>query len=552
MPTPKDYTVDPFSQYYAHSLDLRRVDQMPAPGTTALSLAAVYQKFLTSKAFVIFFSSDNKQRSDLYINELLALQTISQEDRASATDPFAKALATYHKEVADAKNTLDRVLVECRKQAVEQKNDQEKQIAQKKKTEACAQYDREMASVAKKLWQETEKHMSEIPFSMKAELMEILKLRNIEAADIELVRDAILLKAKKEALQAELAKSERIQDLLNAHPLTLLCENNEVLTTNEAVFWTLKDNGDEKSGPKEYEVNDLMGAIFSYVKVLFPITPIDPSDSSEIFLSRGDVEQIQANRDLYETILFNFAVLMKYYGFRFSMQKDGQGKYRFTLLEPKERPWWVQEMIEDDFNCIQRILRSMTILGFSGIAKILLETLKRMSWQVGVSIRAYDCAEWAKAMTPIDITSLPQAKIAILDTVVLRGQYEAVLQKIIMHRKMQKKNQGSWLKRTFSALDPLKIKMVEDLYAVLCNQQKVDTAYDVAQESHEVLCSNLLAAAEIARGYLFAGEGLIGKDKVLSQLAYDILAAQRAVLSPEQEKVQENEQPFTVVAARHV
>lgn len=618
MPNPKDYTVDPFSKYYAHSLDLPRIDQMPAPGTPALSLAAVYEKFLTPSAFLYFFPHSQLTQDESfkkkYRSQLVDLP-FSQDDIQPSQGEIAKVLAAYRQQKAAAENDLqnsreqDQVLAEyaeykkakelaqdklkdimqlirakdqgaCKEceQILEEnaakdqltKNKLEKQLFEKYLTKeselaTCLEYEKAKASREDR-WQDLKKAkygkydqaIKDADAELKKAFIDLVKskkinfnsndvepFKEIESYHIASMLQTALLREMKEAIVLN-KFNQPPKTTMETHPLMLFCADNQALTTNAAVALTWKEATpfeEEVLGARDEAVyKDVTGPIYPFVKVLFPVMRTDSTDSSEIFLSRGDIDQIKKNPNLYETVLFNFAVFMTYYGFRCSIEKTEQGKYHCTLLESTERPWWVQEIIEDDFNCFQRILESMTVFGFSGIAKLLLERLKIMSWQPGVSIKEEYCAEWAKAISPRDITTLPQVDVAPLDEDVLCKEYTAVLQKVTGHWAAQEKKakERSLFK---SAPDPLKTKMVADLYALMRNQQLADVDYDVASETANVLRDNLLAAAELARGYLFAGEkGIIAKDKSLSQLAYDILAAQKAVLSPGQANVPVNGQ----------
>lgn len=335
------------------------------------------------------------------------------------------------------------------------------------------------------------------------------------------------------------ARTKRLTDLIPKirqnlwlldHPFDLFCADNSLLELEV-------HRG--KSSPLETRHDT--------IQLMFPTTKQTEAgkEKQAILLSRLDIEHIKSDPSLQKTLLFDFAIMMKFYGFHFSVQHNPAGGYAMKLTAPvitgpETVPFWAKGADHNDRR-ITRILRSLSLCGLDALALRFLTVLKTMQSNPEVQIPA-ECytTYWSPAVDRVQVQAafdgLPTLAVqAIADEAETRkkivwANFCEMLQVVHAYQVAHLPQQQSAFKKfgtlfTGPARHDVKVDAVAELYKVMTAGfgQKSAEYNDVSKQNREHL-DIMLQTAAMARGYLqIAGDITAGKASELCALLEKIL-----------------------------
>ena len=339
-----DYLDDPHSLYYSSVFNPDNFDLIPLradlftkadrdrveedaepevrlpPKTNLITLRAMYQTFLKPEAFLAFCSGEALAKATL--DHLMQQKTAGILSNTALSD--------------DQKAELSRIRTEAADGVMRVRRDE------KFRSQFLGEFD--------PLTFDANIHRRRIKAQHAADQKFICEMRIPVPADIE-ARLAPHIAAAALALENATFK---------IHPFEIFCENNALLAVN----------------------SNLLELSHNWAQLLFPTDDIDESSafSPTVLLSAVDRYQISQHPELQNTLLFNFAIAMKFYGFDFSATENGEN-YNIKLTKPRNAAQiarWQQPNFAHNYRRITRILRSLQLAGLGNIAVLFLNALETM------------------------------------------------------------------------------------------------------------------------------------------------------------------------------
>jgi len=309
---------------------------------------------------------------------------------------------------------------------------------------------------------------------------------------------------------------------LPVHPFDLFCAYNDLLEVRP---------GEESPIDTRHDV----------IQLLFPTTKQSESGQQAILLSHLDIEKIREDASLQKTLLFDFAIMMKFLGFNFSVRDNGAGSYAMKLTAPESVPFWARGKNHNQWR-ITRMLRSLSLCNLRGLALMFLSALKIMRSNPDVKIPPNCYTDyWSPAIEGVKI----EAALAGLPRIAVDPMSDEDRQKIIwanFSEMMQAMNgyrpEQAGLASTFFSAHKLrhdkKQEAAEALkMAITDNGSAHSGSYDYISVSKQTKEHRdiMLKVAAMARGYLrVGGEILEGNPSRLKTLLETIVSIADATL----------------------
>jgi hypothetical protein len=146
---------------------------------------------------------------------------------------------------------------------------------------------------------------------------------------------------------------------------------------------------------QEIKINeDFIERTHNCIQLLFPLTR-QSGACQAILLNKLDIQTIQEKEELTKTVLLNFLLMLKFYGFSFNVENLASEcrAHQIKIIAPKEIKYWMKA---DDHNHLRitRILQLLFLLGLDNYANEFFGTLEKMYKKNGVELPANTVKFW--------------------------------------------------------------------------------------------------------------------------------------------------------------